>query len=79
MTGLLQRAIKAIEKLSSDEQDAIASLILDELEDEQAWKARFEATSDEQWESLAEAARREIASGETTPLDPVFPIKDSSP
>ena len=79
MTDLLQRAIEAIEELPSEEQDAIASLILAELEDEQTWKERFKVTSDEQWDSLVEAARAEIASGETTPLDKVFPTKDASP
>jgi hypothetical protein len=44
-----------------------------ELADERAWAARFNATSDEQWERLAEAARREIAARDTTPLDDVFP------
>jgi hypothetical protein len=43
-----------------------------ELADERAWAGRFNATSDEQWERLAQAARREIAAGNTSPLDNVF-------
>jgi hypothetical protein len=58
MTELLQRALAEIEKLPVDAQDAMASRILADLEDEQAWEARFEATSPEQWNRLAEMARR---------------------
>jgi hypothetical protein len=73
MTTLLQHAIAEIEKLPTEGQDAIATRIMAELADEQAWATRFGATSNEQWERLAQLARREIASGETTPLDEVFP------
>ena len=67
MTELLQRAIAEIEKLPGDAQDAVATRILENLADEQAWTERFEATSTEQWDRLAEMARREIADG-TIPL-----------
>ena len=60
-TELLQRAIVELEKLPADEQDAIAARLLAELEDEQAWSARFKATTDEQWDRLAAAVRQEIA------------------
>lgn len=73
LTSLLHQAIAEIEKLPAEEQDAIASRILAELADERAWESRFNATTDEQWERLAQRARREIAAGETTPLDDVFP------
>jgi hypothetical protein len=73
MTELLQRAIAEIGKLPAEEQDALAKRILAELADEQAWAARFNATTDEQWDRLTEMARREIAAGDTTPLDDVFP------
>jgi len=73
MTSLLQQAIAEIEKLPAEGQDAIATRILAELADERAWESRFNATTDEQWERLTEAARREIAAGDTIPLDDVFP------
>ena len=73
MTKLLQRAIEEIERLPVDQQDAIASRILADLEDEQAWAMRFAATADAQWNRLAEEVRREIATGDTVPLDDVFP------
>ena len=79
MTSLLEQAIAEIEKLPAEGQDAIATRIMAELADEQAWAARFDATSDDQWERLTEAARREIAAGETTPLDDVFPPDVSQP
>jgi hypothetical protein len=41
--------------------------------DEHAWAARFAATTDAQWDRLADAVRRTIAAGDTAPLDDVFP------
>ena len=75
MTELLERAIAQLKTLSADEQDAIAARLLTELEDERAWKAQFEATTDAQWDSIAEIVRQEIAAGDITPLTDVFPSK----
>lgn len=75
MTELLQRVITELEKLPEDEQDAIATRLLAELEDERAWKVRFESTTNEQWDRLAQMVRQEIVAGDTTPLDEVFPPK----
>jgi mRNA-degrading endonuclease RelE of RelBE toxin-antitoxin system len=75
MTELLQRVIAELEKLPEDEQDAIATRLLSELEDERAWKVRFESTTNEQWDRLAQIVRQEIVAGDTTPLDEVFPPK----
>jgi mRNA-degrading endonuclease RelE of RelBE toxin-antitoxin system len=68
MTELLQRVIAELEKLPEDEQDAIATRLLAELEDERAWKVRFESTTNEQWDRLAQMVRQEILAGDTTPL-----------
>jgi mRNA-degrading endonuclease RelE of RelBE toxin-antitoxin system len=73
MTELLQRVIAELEKLPEDEQDAIATRLLAELEDERAWKVRFDSTTNEQWDRLAQMVRQEIVAGDTTPLDEVFP------
>ena len=73
MTDLLQRAIREIEKLPAEKQNAIAERILAGLEDEEAWAASFDATSDEQWDRLADRARRDIVSGDVVPLEEVFP------
>lgn len=73
MTELLQQVITEVSKLSDEQQDAIASRLLAELEDEQAWQARFEATTDTQWDSLAALVRQKVASDTVVPLDDVFP------
>jgi hypothetical protein len=73
MTELLRRAIAQIEKLPSDQQDAIAARFLAELQDEQKWETRFEVTTDTQWDQMAAMVQQEISSGETVPLDTVFP------
>lgn len=77
MTRLLEQAIAEIEKLPEDVQEAIAARLLAELADEEGWMARFAATTDAQWDRMAEMVRREIAAGATLPLDDVFPTSAS--
>ena len=79
MTKLLEQAIVEIEKLPEDVQDAIAARLLADLADENEWAARFAATTDTQWDCVAAMVRREIAAGDTTPLDDVFPALVSKP
>jgi hypothetical protein len=62
MTQLLQQALARISKLSEPEQDAIASLILDELADEQRWQEAF-ARSQGTLARLAAKAREDVQSG----------------
>lgn len=78
MTKLLERAITAVKMLPSEVQDAIASRLLSEIDDEQAWNIRFITTTDTQWDYLADKVRRSIATGKTTPLDDVFLIEKNS-
>jgi hypothetical protein len=78
MRALLQRAIAAIEKLPPDVQDAIATRLLAEAADEQAWAAQFEATTDAQWDRLAERVRRAVDEGGSTPLDDILPPREPS-
>jgi hypothetical protein len=73
MTTLLQRAISEAETLPEEEQDAIAVRLLAEIEDERAWDAQFEATTDAQWERFISETRRDVAAGRSMPLDKVFP------
>ena len=77
MTALLEKAITEIEKLPDDLQDAIAARLLAEMADEREWMKRFESTTDEQWDRMAEMVRREIESGDATPLDEFLPASDS--
>ena len=41
MTGLLEQAVRRMESLSAGEQDAIASQIIETLDDEDAWARSF--------------------------------------
>jgi hypothetical protein len=78
MTRLLEQMVAEIEKLPENAQDAIAARLLAELADERAWEASFAATTEAQWEHMAAMVRRQIAAGETTPLDDVFPTRGSN-
>jgi hypothetical protein len=62
MTKLLEQALTEIKKLSELEQDAIASLILDELADEARWQKSFAASHDV-LAQMAEKARQDIRAG----------------
>lgn len=78
MTELLERAIAAVKMLPSEVQDAIATRLLSEIEDEQAWNIRFTTTTDAQWDCLADKVRRGIATGKNIPLDDIFPTEKTS-
>ena len=41
MTQLLEKVLTEVYKLSPEKQDAIAAVILEELEDEQRWDKAF--------------------------------------
>ncbi len=68
MTGLLEKALERVEALSREEQDAIASQILETLEDEESWARKFREKP-ELLRSLARAAIEEHRRGETRPLN----------
>ena len=78
MRELLRQAIAAIERLPAEVQDAIATRLLAEAADEQAWAAQFEATTDAQWDRMAEMVRQAIVAEDITPLDDVFPPRKPS-
>jgi hypothetical protein len=67
MTALLDQAIAEIQKLPPDEQDAIATLILEELADEERWGHAFAASQDS-LARLAEKARQDRRAGKVHPL-----------
>ena len=73
MTTLLEHAIAEAEKLPADDQDAIASRLLAEVEDERRWNARFTVTTDDQWDRIVAEVRKDIATSGTSPLDETFP------
>ena len=68
MSTLLEKALEKVVALTQDEQDAIASQILDSLADEDAWKKRF-AEKRDVLRRMAREAIEEDERGETAPLD----------
>lgn len=68
MTELLRQVVAEIEKLPDEQQNANeapvslvnATRLLTELKDEQAWENSFAATTNEQWDKLAQMVRQEI-------------------
>jgi hypothetical protein len=69
MTALLEKAMNEVKALPPEEQDAVASLILEEIESEKRWDELF-AGSQGQLAKLAEKAISAYQAGKTTPLDP---------
>jgi len=69
MTRLLEDAITKLKSLPEEAQDAIANLILEEIEDEQRWDESF-AQTPHLLEQLAASAMAEHRAGQTQDLDP---------
>ncbi len=69
MTELLERAISKLQTLPESEQNVIASMILEEMEDEKRWDESFSRSSDV-LAKLAASAIAEDHAGETQELDP---------
>lgn len=68
MTQALDNAFAAIAKLPPAEQDALATLLMDEIKSEQRWADSF-AKSQGLLESMADEALAEFKAGKTKPLD----------
>jgi hypothetical protein len=68
MTSLLKKAFDRASGLPEDEQDALASILLEEMESERRWDEAFQRSRD-QLASLAREALAEDERGETLPLD----------
>ncbi|WP_414566661.1 MULTISPECIES: hypothetical protein [unclassified Anabaena] len=69
MTELLEQAIIQLKSLPASQQDAMARMILEELEDEKRWDEAFERSSDA-LAFLASQAMAEYRAGKTQQLDP---------
>ncbi len=69
MTELLEHAIAKLKTLPTNEQDAMATMILEELEDDRRWDESF-ARSPEMLAKLAAEAMVEHHAGRTQELDP---------
>lgn len=69
MTKLLEKAFAAAAKLPTEEQDALATALLSEIESERRWDRLFRESEDILGE-LAEEALAEDRAGKTKPLNP---------
>ena len=69
MTQQLEKAISEIKKLPDEDQDAIAAVIMAELQSERRWDTAFDR-SHEELSRLAEEALEEYRAGKAEPLDP---------
>jgi hypothetical protein len=71
MTELLKKAFDAVSKLPPETQDAIASRMLMELNDERRWDEAF-AGSQDKLARLADEAIEEFKAGKTLPLEDIL-------
>jgi hypothetical protein len=68
MTRVLEAALAEVAKLPPDEQDVLASLLLDEIKSEQRWNSSFSKSQD-LLKGLADEALAEFKAGRAKPLD----------
>ena len=68
MTQLLEKAVAKVSALPDSEQDALASVLLSELDSERRWDQLF-ASSQDLLGLMAREALEEYRAGETAPLD----------
>ncbi|AFY69013.1 Phycocyanin [Thalassoporum mexicanum PCC 7367] len=64
------------EKTNQGDHPTLVAEIIDYFEliiDEFTWESKFANTTDEQWDRMLEAGRRDIAINGTVPLEEVFP------
>ena len=68
VTTLLQKAFEQIQALPTDEQDAIAERIMEEIEDDRRWDELF-ARAPHVLQAMADEALADLLSGNTESLD----------
>jgi hypothetical protein len=69
MTELLEQVITKLKTLPESEQDSLAAIILEELEDDIKWEKAF-ASSEDMLTRLATEAMEEYQAGKTQELNP---------
>jgi hypothetical protein len=69
MTEALSHAFLEAQKLSSEEQNVIAAIILEEIKDEESWSLKF-AESQGALSRLAEKVRQDIREGRIVAQSP---------
>jgi hypothetical protein len=68
MTALLEKAIQETQTLSEAEQDFVAALVIENIQDTRQWDAQFAASKDV-LEELFDEAIEAYQTGRTTPLN----------
>lgn len=68
MSSVLETALAEVSKLPPEEQDVLATLLLDEIKSEQRWSQSF-ADSQAVLKTLAAEALAEHRAGKSKPLD----------
>ena len=68
MTELLEKAFAEASKLSEEDQNALAAMLLKDLAAEELWDDAL-ANSQDKLAALADEALAEFGRGETRPLD----------
>jgi hypothetical protein len=68
MTELLKKAFDAVSALPPERQNALAEMILAEIEDEKWWDEAF-ARSQDKLAAMADEALSEHRAGKTRPMD----------
>lgn len=72
----VRRVVAIIEKLPPDEQDAVSERIAAELTDNAEWDARFDATTEEQWDKMEEMVRRDVSARSNAPIENALPYNE---
>jgi hypothetical protein len=62
MVGSLSHIFKEASKLPKEEQEALAAIIAEEMQDEERWGTAF-ASYQDQLRKMADSARKELAEG----------------
>ena len=68
MTQALSAAVATAAQLSEEEQDALAAILLEEMESEERWNALF-ADSQNLLERMAKEAIQDFQAGRVQPID----------
>jgi hypothetical protein len=71
MTTLLKKAFDAASSLPPERQDALAKLVLAEIEDEERWDKAFAKSQDKLADMAAEAIAEHKA-GKTRPMEEIL-------
>jgi hypothetical protein len=77
MTALLEKAVQRARELPEEQQDALALMLLEEMEDEARWDETFSRPeSHDMLRDMAAEAMKEYHAGNAEDLNPENPRRD---